>query len=288
MGKHLYTSPEMKAYIKANYLKISSKEIGDNFNKTGCFIKRRMVRLGLVVPITLIRRWRADKLIRPFSKSEDDFILKNIGHLSIKNISKSIKRTSGYVSIRAKELGLGHIIAENAFNSLIKRGSVPKNKGLKQTQYMSADAIEKTKATRFKKGNQPHNTYGKPGMVTVRRGHVKRGGRPYKYICIEVGKWLPLHQHLWEKANGKVPAGYCLWFKDKDNMNCVLENIELITRKENRIRNAGWKMLTDAYLARCIVGKNGNPQLVIDQPELLKIKKMQLKLKRAIKSHDKN
>ncbi len=40
-----------------------------------------------------------------------------------------------------------------------QKGHTPMNKGLKQSEYMTPGAIERTKATRFKKGNVPHNAY---------------------------------------------------------------------------------------------------------------------------------
>ena len=36
-----------------------------------------------------------------------------------------------------------------------KKGNVPVNKGKKQTEFMTSEAIERTKATRFQKGMKP-------------------------------------------------------------------------------------------------------------------------------------
>lgn len=36
----------------------------------------------------------------------------------------------------------------------------------------------------------------------------------------------------WERANGPLPVGHCLWFKDRNRQNCELSNLELITRAE--------------------------------------------------------
>lgn len=39
-----------------------------------------------------------------------------------------------------------------------KKGHIPTNKGKKQIEYMTPEGIEKTKATRFQKGQLPTNT----------------------------------------------------------------------------------------------------------------------------------
>jgi hypothetical protein len=50
--------------------------------------------------------------------------------------------------------------------------------------------------------------------------------------------WKALHTILWEDANGPVPPGHALVFKDRDRLNVELENIELITRAELCRRNS--------------------------------------------------
>ncbi|RKD18991.1 hypothetical protein BCY91_14030 [Pelobium manganitolerans] len=197
---------------------------------------------------------------------------------------KSVQAAAFKLKLRKTPEFMACHIQKNQF----RKGMTPVNKGKKQTEYMSPEAIERTKATRFKKGQLPHNTYNEVGKITIRHDHRERGGKRYKYICIKVGVWSMLHKHLWEQANGKVPSGHCLWFKDGDPMNCTLENLEMITRKENRKRNHPALRLGDKYVARCIVGKTGDTEAVLDSPELLELKRQQLKLNREIKNHDKN
>lgn len=119
--------------------------------------------------------------------------------------------------------------------SRFNKGRAPENKGKKQSEYMSRAAINRTKATRFKKGNKPHNTREKDGVITTRQNHDD--GRKSKWIRISMGKWYPYHQYRWEKYRGKVPVGHCLWFKDGNTLNEKLSNLELITRAELMRRN---------------------------------------------------
>lgn len=118
-----------------------------------------------------------------------------------------------------------------------EKGHESHNKGRKQNDYMSAEAIKKTEATRFKKGQTPGNT--RP-MYSER---ISKDG----YIEIKVPERNPhtgaatrfklKHRWVWEKANGSVPKGHLLRFKDGDKTNCTLENLELMPRGVSAILN---------------------------------------------------
>jgi len=52
------------------------------------------------------------------------------------------------------------------------------------------------------------------------------------YVSIKTNKgWVYKHIFIWEKENGKIPAGHCLIFLDGNNKNCKLENLLLVERK---------------------------------------------------------
>ena len=57
-------------------------------------------------------------------------------------------------------------------------------------------------------------------------------GVPRKFIHIGRNKQEPLHRYLWNKANGDIPKNKVIVFKDLNPMNCVLENLEMLTRSE--------------------------------------------------------
>lgn len=115
---------------------------------------------------------------------------------------------------------------------LIKKGSIPKNKGKKQAEYMSADAIEKTKATRFSKGHLPHNTRHDYALSDRK----DKTGRVYRYIRIGLAKWIPYHRYIWEQSNGEIPKGYNVQFKDRNTLNCTVDNLYLIS-KADQLKN---------------------------------------------------
>ncbi len=70
------------------------------------------------------------------------------------------------------------------------------------------------------------------GSITERKSF----DRMYKYIKTDSG-WKLLHHHRWAEANGSIPKGHLVAFKNGDHFDCRLENLEMITRKEMMNRN---------------------------------------------------
>uniref|UniRef100_UPI003F694E61 HNH endonuclease signature motif containing protein n=1 Tax=Sediminibacterium sp. TaxID=1917865 RepID=UPI003F694E61 len=172
----------------------------------------------------------------------DDIIKAEYLNIPIKRLAKNINKSNCYVLGRLKKLGLiipPEIIANRITNSRIKPGHIPKNKGLRQSEYMSQEMIDRTIATRFKKGQIPHNAIGfKDGDIVTRYAHKERNAPPYKWIRIGKGKWEMYHVNLWKQHNGNIPNGHIIVFKDKNTMNVRIENLECITKKENMLRNS--------------------------------------------------
>jgi HNH endonuclease len=120
-------------------------------------------------------------------------------------------------------------------------GHKPHNTGKK----MTADTYAKVQRSMFKKGHLPHNTKKQGDGATSTR--TDKIGNTYKFIRIALGKWVPLHQHLWWQANGTYnTSAHCLWFINRNTLDVRLDNLELITRAENAKRNASkYHALTD-------------------------------------------
>lgn len=96
-------------------------------------------------------------------------------------------------------------------------------KGKKQTDFMSPDAIERSKKFRFKKGQKPYN-YRPVGSERV---------NIYGYIEIKVkdpNVWEYKHKYVWQQAYGEIPEGHALIFKNRDKSDVSLENIMLVPK----------------------------------------------------------
>lgn len=160
----------------------------------------------------------------------------------VKRIALEIGRSSCYVYAEMKRQDLAipkEIMKDRKRAGQFKKGQEPPNKGKKQHEFMSPEAIEKTKATRFQKGNRPHNTRA-DFALSIR----KSKGRPYYWIRVALSKWVLLHRYLWELHYGEIEKGMNIQFKDGDSLNCNIENLYAIDRKyQLTVNNKGGKKL---------------------------------------------
>lgn len=238
MAKYPWTEAQ-KQNIRNSYSTMPINAMARVFGIDPGVISRFMKSENLTVSKAQIEIWRRQNLTgRTTSTPEIDVILReeyltvNVNQLAIK-----VGRSETLVKCRLRQLGLEIPQEIRDYRKTIGqriKGDIPFNKGKKQVEYMTPEAIERTKVTRFKKGQCPHNTYGNDGAISIRRDNT---GRPYKFIRVSVGKWELLHRYLWMQANGAVPDGRIVVFKDGNTMNCDVSNLELITLKENMSRN---------------------------------------------------
>lgn len=170
----------------------------------------------------------------PYSKSQDiaDAIgskVSTVRHFAYKNgIKKSFEFNKSLMS--------GRLLPGAKTGEIFRfeKGHIPANKGKKITEYLKPEVVEKIKKTSFKIGHIPKNTKF-DGAISTRKD---RCGKYYKFIRVGLSKWVHLHIHLYRQEFGDIPDGYVVAFKDGNSMNCVIENLELITRKQLIIRNS--------------------------------------------------
>ncbi len=174
---------------------------------------------------------------RLFTEKEDKLLKKLYAIKPGSHIAKLLGRTPSTVRQRLKKLGLNvppEKLQEFKNISLFKKGRISPNKGKKIEEFMSAEAIKKLEPKRFKKGQVPHNIAAADGTITIRTFR----GIKYKYIRLNVCKWVQLHRHIWEQHNGLIPPMHNVIFKDSNTMNCVIENLGLLSNAELMKRNS--------------------------------------------------
>ena len=123
--------------------------------------------------------------------------------------------------------------------------------------FVSNRGIASGRTGRFEKGHMPWNNGSKGyGLTGANKRSFKKGNVPANrkplgteridsedgYILIKVAEKDPntgfptrykhKHVHIWEQANGPVPKGMVVVFKDSDKINCEPENLILISRAE--------------------------------------------------------
>jgi len=272
MGVSVLTDKHIE-FIKKNYLLMSGHDMDNALKLSQGLSDRAKKRFGLVVPKEVSVKFRADKNRRRTSSTpEVDYLITELYLLlPVNTLANLIGRSETFVKTRKRQLNLitpRHIVEEFIKSTQIKKGNISYNKGLKQSEYMSKEQIEKTKATRFKKGGLPHTTL-YDGAIRIRHRN-DRDQKPHKHIRISKGKWQELQIYNWEKVKGPVPKDHVLACKDGDTLNCDPSNWYLLSKKKNAIRNSGSLNLSDGYVAMTIAGKN-HPDLI---PELKQNKKL--------------
>lgn len=166
-------------------------------------------------------------------KIKDEYLIKSMKGLA-RELGVSDTRIKRFLKINGLVIPR-ELIEQRIADSRKKKGDVPFNKGKKQTDFMTPEAIAKTKATRFKKGHLPFNSK-RDGTISIRED--TRTGISYKYIRVKKNVWDLYHRHIWEQHYGKIPEDMIVVFKDGDSLNTALENLELITMSENMLRNS--------------------------------------------------
>lgn len=185
-----------------------------------------------------------------WTSEEDKIIVEMYEDTSTKLLSELLNRTENSIYNRANLLGLkksekylkseqsGRIIkfSDLGAKHRFKKGHQPKNKGLSISEFMSEDAIKRSAATRFKKGHIPANAKKEgDGAISIRKD---KSGHKYKYIRISLGKWELLSRVVWAKHHGQIPLDHVIIFKDGDTLNCAIDNLECISKRENMKRNS--------------------------------------------------
>ena len=151
------------------------------------------------------------------------------------------------------------------------KGQAAHNKGVT----MSDELREKVKHTWFPKGNVPPNT--------KYDGYERISKDGYREIRIRKGKFEQLHRHNWQLTNGPISEDKILRSKDGDRTNCDPENWYLIDRASQLVANLGRDELTDKYIVDIMTHRAPELKPAFAQmPELIKLKRNQIKLKRTI------
>lgn len=168
---------------------------------------------------------------RIFTDEIESFIHRHVKGLLNKELTELVNKELG------TQFTIGQIRNYKARNKLssgikttFKKGQVPFNKGMKQSEYMSAEAVERTKNTRFQKGQEPINwkligyeRITRDGYTEVKVLDVK-GVHSTKNFELK-------HRVLWEKHHGEIPEEHIVIFKNGDPQDIRIENLMMIPRK---------------------------------------------------------
>lgn len=180
---------------------------------------------------------------KPFTGPDKDLIRREYLRTPTKQIAAQIGCSFGRVMrfLESEGLEIPQSVRDARKNARrFKKGRKSHNKGVPRSEWMSPGSESKCRASQFKKGHIPHNENPEgDGAVVVRKD--PQTGRPYKWLRISRGEWTPLHREVWTSHNGEIPEGMIVRFKDGDSLNVEIGNLELISKKENALRNSKHK-----------------------------------------------
>lgn len=191
----------------------------------------------------LPRKGRTRPDCRMTTPEQEAFILANYKGVGPKEMQGLVNEKFGtaFTHQQIKSYYSRHHIS-SGLTGYFEKGRSSYNKGLKQTDFMSPEAIERTKATRFRKGRIPHNGGTPIGEIRWRKETRSRHG--YYWIkTAQPNVWQLYHVYLWEQANGPVPDGHMVTYCDGDSRNCCLENLILETKAQHAVKNYTFRHL---------------------------------------------
>lgn len=141
----------------------------------------------------------------------------------------ALRKSAEYLSSPAARRTDGQIGTETRF----KPGQTPWNKG------KSFDSGGRSHETRFKKGHRAgraQEVYQPIGAERISKdGYIQRkinNDMPFQK------RWRGVHILVWEEANGPLPAGHAVTFKDGNKQNLDLDNLVLLSRADLMRRNS--------------------------------------------------
>ena len=173
-----------------------------------------------------------------YSEEQKEFIITNNYGKYSKELAEMFNQHFN-TNITAKEIAYfrRNNKLKSGLTGQFKKGNVAHNKGKKQIEYMNQESIERTKKTRFKKGNKPKN-YRPIGSERI----TKDG-----YIEVKVAdpnKWETKNKIIYKQYFGDIPKGHKIIYADGNKLNNDINNLILVSNNEELIMNK-YKLRTE-------------------------------------------
>jgi hypothetical protein len=192
--------------------------------------------------------------IRLLTAKQNEFIEKHYLRCGIKDLTRRVNRQFG---LDLRESQLRSFVRNHAIQSgrtgRFANGHRPFNKGMKGWQ-----AGGRSAETRFKTGNRPQTWVPVGSTRVIKDGILQRKISDTGYTPRD---WQSVHSMLWEEHHGPVPKGHIVVFRDGNNKNICIENLELISMTENMRRNSIHRLpeaLADVCRIRGVLNRHIN------------------------------
>ena len=200
-----------------------------------------------------------------------EFVRDNSWNVSSKDMAEMVNEKFG---TEFTPTGMKQFRQRNGIKSgctgWFRKGREPGNKGRKQSEYCTPEALERSKQTLFRKGHRPANELPVGSVIKNSAGYLIR---KKQMEGSQWERWEFLHRAVWEEHNGPIPKGMTVTFKDSNRENCDISNLVLVSRAEN------------IYLSR---GKyrSKNPELTMAGIGMIRLKQTAFRIRKERKKHD--
>jgi hypothetical protein len=285
-------TPKQEQFLRDNYTNSTQPEMAAALNKSVVAVKGKCKVLKLKLSNTERGKRAAEGRKEKRKDSDiafDTFVADNYLTMPLKSICRNTGFTISKVYGSLKRQGLkvpDELTKARRGESAFQVDGIPFNKGKKQVEYMSEDAIQNCKKSQFSKGHKPHNAHEIGAEVTV-AGYTR-------IKVAEPNKWIFKQILVYESQYGPLQEGLIVVFEDKNTQNFDINNLKAITRAEHAIRNhdiekgaIAARDLHDTYIAGVLKRKTGLTNAEIPQ-DLIELKRAQLQVNRQLNKLNKN
>jgi hypothetical protein len=216
-------------YLRSNYSQMTVAQIAKHLDRKLESVKSKASALRLRKRGPDWSKAELEILEREYPNNRTEDIATNLGRPIYSVYNKAydlgLRKSAEFMASEKSGIITKHNCDRIGAASRFKKGQAPPNKGVRRPGWYSG----RMKETQFKQGEMPHN-HQPVGTIGVMDG--------YKKIKLAEPKtWELLHRHVWIQHNGPIPRGHAIVFKNGDRMNCEIENLECISRKELMLRN---------------------------------------------------
>ncbi|MFT8837904.1 HNH endonuclease signature motif containing protein [Liquorilactobacillus satsumensis] len=179
---------------------------------------------------------------RGYTTEQNEFIKNNYKGLTNLELTTLVNdRFNLNLSVQQIKSYKGNHHFNSGLTGHFPKGHIPQNKGKKRGSF------GRMSETQFKKGPRPE--------LRTPLGTIKE--RADGYIWKKVNndlpypkRWKQVHRIKWEKAHGPIPKGKKLIFLDGNHKNTNLENLALVSLRENLEMNRKGLNYEDSELTK--------------------------------------
>ncbi|WP_157958692.1 HNH endonuclease signature motif containing protein [Salinicola sp. CPA57] len=168
---------------------------------------------------------------KPWSNEDLEALKKHYPDTGNATLAKIFRRSESSIKNTAQTRGLKKSDAFIEANrpGQFRKGQQPWNKG---THFQAGGRSEKTRFKAGQRGNR-HVPIGTERVTPD--GILQRKIRDTNYAP---QNWRAVHAIEWEKRNGPIPPGHFVRFKNGNRRDFTPDNLELVSRTDNMLRNS--------------------------------------------------